>query len=185
MYQIYLLKHLETYEQQKLMRDALSQNAAKYEGEIASLFNITTDEYKEFKKNCGHLFKAGMRYKTIGIGDESPTYNGRLSLIKGYDYINNTYSSSKIFCKEFPIIQNILESYLPPQPTKQPANPGEPRVADVDAPLDFSKSYITDFKVFYLFANYDKKNAGLSELKCKNQYDLLENTLGFIEAIYK
>lgn len=184
--QIYLLKHLGNKEESQKLTNALTKGAKDFQTNTANLFNMTLTEYEEFERDCGHLFKAGMRYKTNNINN-----NNQISLVKGYNYVNNTYSSSKIFCKDYPIIQNILESYLPPQPEKKITVMNEngqnivKDVPDVDAPLDFSKSYITDFKVFYLFANYDQKNEGLSKLKCKNQYDLLENTLGFIEAIYK
>jgi hypothetical protein len=182
--QIYLLKYLETEEQRIKLDEALTKGAQQFQQNTADLFNMKIDEYQKFERDCGHLFKAGMRYK------KNTKNNNEISLVKGYKYINNTYSSSKIFCKDYPIIQNILESYLPPQQEKEirVTEDGQDivkRVQDTDAPLDFSKSYITDFKVFYLFANYDKKNEGLGKLKCKNQYDLLENTLGFIEAIYK
>lgn len=64
-----------------------------------------------------------------------------------------SYQSSKIFCFDEPIIKTILNPYL-----------------DV----------IGDFKIFYLFGNYEK---AVRELKCKQQYELLETTNNFIEAI--
>jgi hypothetical protein len=39
---------------------------------------------------------------------------------------------------------------------------------------------INDFKIFYLFGNYTKATR---ELKCAQQYELLETTNNFIEAI--
>lgn len=163
MNQIYIYKKFAQIEQMEKLTKGLSKGATDYKKEIATLFNISLQEYEEFEKKCGHLFKGGMRYKKN---------NNNLAIQQFYNYINNNYSSSKIFCSEFPIIQNILESYLPPNPN--------PQIKEVD----WKKSYVADFKVFYLFANYDEKNKGLNQLKCKNQYDLLENTLEFIEAIY-
>ena len=173
MNQIYILKYLAQNEERLKLETALNQQNNQFTQQIESLFNLEPGYYNEFNKNCGRLFKGGLRY----IGARK-TNQKDLSLIKAFSYINSNYSSSKIFCKDYPIIENILESYLPPTPIKD----GKP---DKDAELDWKKSYISDFKVFYLFANYDKANEGLAKLKCKNQYDLLENTLGFIEAIYK
>ena len=65
----------------------------------------------------------------------------------------NTYKSSKIFCYDQPIIKSILEPYL---------------------------DIINDFKIFYLFGNYTKATR---ELKCAQQFELLETTNNFIEAI--
>lgn len=72
------------------------------------------------------------------------------------EFFNKTiksYESNKIFCYDNPIIKTILNPYL-----------------DV----------IGDFKIFYLFGNYEKP---MRELKCAQQYELLETTNNFIEAI--
>jgi hypothetical protein len=156
--QIFILKHLEHSEYIKALTKVAGKNMDEFINETAKKFHMKPEDYKKFSENYGNLFKAGMVYRK----DSNQTY----IVEKMYNYINDSYSSSKLFSAKKPLIENILESYLPP--------PGS---------SDFSKSYITDFKVFYLFANYDEGNKGLNELKCKNQYDLLENTLGFIEAI--
>ena len=64
-----------------------------------------------------------------------------------------SYESKKIFCYDSPIIKTILNPYL---------------------------DIIGDFKIFYLFGNYEKP---MRELKCAQQYELLETTNNFIEAI--
>ncbi len=72
------------------------------------------------------------------------------------EFFNKTiksYESKKIFCYENPIIKTILNPYL---------------------------DIIGDFKIFYLFGNYEKP---MRELKCAQQYELLETTNNFIEAI--
>ena len=167
--QIKILKALEVVEEQKFLHEALNKKGNDYIKGTADKFNMTVEEYKNFERDCGSLFRAGMMYKI----KDTPLESEETILKKAFTYINNTYSSSKIFSREKPLIENILEAYLPPKPAKP-----------TDA-YDFTKSYITDFKVFYLFANYDKTNEALGKLKCKNQYDLLENTLNFIEAIYQ
>ena len=153
--QIYILKKQEQ-DEITIALDKVSKIALEKFKEATKIkFNIKDDEYEEFNTKCGNLFNAGLVFKD-SVFDEDKVFN----------YINESYSSSKIFSKEHPLIQNILEPYIP-------------------SDNDFSKSYITDFKVFYLFANYDDNLKGLNKLKCKNQFDLLENTLEFIEAIRK
>lgn len=75
------------------------------------------------------------------------------ALDRFYEVTLEKYKSSNIFCYDSPIIKSILEKYL---------------------------DLIDDFKIFYLFGNYEK---AVRELKCKQQYELLETTNNFIEAI--
>ncbi len=75
------------------------------------------------------------------------------SLDEVYTKTIDAYKSSKIFCVDEPIIKSILEPYL---------------------------DIINDFKIFYLFGNYTKATR---ELKCAQQFELLETTNNFIEAI--
>jgi len=82
-----------------------------------------------------------------------PYYYNPVALEQFFDKTIESYKSSKIFCYDEPIIKSILNPYL-----------------DV----------IGDFKIFYLFGNYEK---AVRELKCKQQYELLETTNNFIEAI--
>ena len=72
-----------------------------------------------------------------------------------FDLVNNDYRSDRMFTFSNPLIKNILGPYL-------------------------GSGKIETFLLFYLFGNDDKE---LRELKCKNQYLLLESTRSFIEAI--
>jgi len=113
-------------------------------------------------KNKAIKYKGG-----LDITDISNNKKGILPYIDIYvDYYYNpeqvdnytqqtleSYKSSRIFCYDEPIIKSILEPYL---------------------------SIIDDFKLFYLFGNYTKATR---ELKCAQQYELLETTNNFIEAI--
>lgn len=71
-----------------------------------------------------------------------------------YDRFKDTYQSDAIFNFDHPLIESILQPYI---------------------------SRIDDYKVFYLFANYADKF--LNDMKCKNQYNLLENTKNFVETV--
>ncbi len=75
------------------------------------------------------------------------------ALESAYAKLKESYYSDRIFSDDNPIIKSILEPYL---------------------------DLIGDFKIFYLFGNYTKPTR---ELKCVQQYDLLETTNNFIEAI--
>jgi hypothetical protein len=72
-----------------------------------------------------------------------------------FELVNNDYKSDKMFRFSNPIISNILGPYL-------------------------GQNKIETFLLFYLFGNDDDD---LRELKCKNQYLLLESTRSFIDAI--
>ena len=80
------------------------------------------------------------------------TYNTS-AIDEAYKKLLKNYVSSKTFCYDEPIIKTILGPYL---------------------------DKINDFKIFYLFGNYNKATR---ELKCAQQYELLETTNNFIEAI--
>lgn len=80
-------------------------------------------------------------------------YYDKHNLDLAFELFNDGYVSSKIFCYDNPIIKSILEPYL---------------------------LKINDFKIFYLFGNYTKDTR---ELKCAQQFELLETTNNFIEAI--
>ena len=83
------------------------------------------------------------------------------TIIKNNDVLNTyytklmeSYKSDGIFNFETPLITNILTPYL---------------------------SSINDYKVFYLFGNYNEK--ALGDLKCEHQNKLLKNTEDFIKII--
>lgn len=71
-----------------------------------------------------------------------------------YDKVAKSYESSKIFNFENPAIKQIIEPYI----------------------MD-----ITDYKILYLFGNYSDDN--MRNMKCKNQFGLLEKTKDFISNI--
>jgi hypothetical protein len=87
------------------------------------------------------------------IANVEDYYYNPIALEEAYSKLLNSYTSGKIFCYDQPIIKTILEPYL---------------------------DIINDFKIFYLFGNYTKATR---ELKCAQQYELLETTNNFIEAI--
>ena len=93
-------------------------------------------------------------YKKDRLSNEyGKYYYDENNLTEAFNLFNAGYVSSKIFCYDNPIIKSILEPYL---------------------------LKINDFKIFYLFGNYTKD---VRELKCGQQFELLETTNNFIEAI--
>jgi len=81
-----------------------------------------------------------------------------------FSRINSGYQPDKIFTFSDPIIKNILSPY----------------VDEIDG-----KSIVSDYKVFYLFANYGTEIDQVGQLKCANQNDLLITTRNFIESVTK
>ena len=82
---------------------------------------------------------------------------------KNFKQMNTNYRPDKIFRFDDPLITTIFKPYI--EETS-------------DRP-----SYISDFKIFYLFGNYGGELSGLNDLKCTNQNDLLITTTDFIETI--
>ena len=85
---------------------------------------------------------------------------------KTFSRLNSGYQPDRIFTFNDPIIKNILSPYV-----------------DVDE-ID-KKSIVSDYKVFYLFANYGTQIDQVGQLKCANQNDLLITTRNFIESVTK
>jgi hypothetical protein len=83
-----------------------------------------------------------------------------------FSRLNSGYQPDRIFTFNDPIIKNILSPYV-----------------DVDE-VD-KKSIVSDYKVFYLFANYGTEIEQVGQLKCANQNDLLITTRNFIESVTK
>ena len=73
---------------------------------------------------------------------------------KEYEKFKTSYKSDRIFNYENPLIESILLPYI---------------------------KRINDYKVFYLFANY--QNELSNNMKCANQYKLLQNTRDFVNTI--
>ena len=78
--------------------------------------------------------------------------------------LNSGYQPDRIFTFKNPIIKNILSPY----------------VDEIDG-----KSIVSDYKVFYLFANYGQEIEKVGQLKCANQNELLITTRNFIESVTK
>ncbi len=126
------------------------------------IFDIRSENYMEqvFKKNDKIINADKIKtwfpndpYVFPTVPDYGDYFYNPLALDKVATQTLDTYKSSKIFCYNEPIIKSILEPYL---------------------------DIINDFKIFYLFGNYTKATR---ELKCAQQYELLETTNNFIEAI--
>lgn len=109
------------------------------------------------------------------FGDENNIDNVRHKLFRDnntdviFDYTNidseyqnliGNYDSSKIFSFDHPIITDVLKSYVGG---------------------DNHESKISDYKIFYLFGNYNDEN--VNKMKCEHQNDLLKNTKYFIDEI--
>jgi len=71
-----------------------------------------------------------------------------------YNKIKMFYSSNKLFVYDNPLIEDILKNYT---------------------------DTIDDYKLFYLFANYEDEK--IRKLKCKQQISLLNDTSNFIDII--
>lgn len=91
--------------------------------------------------------------KLLHIVDSTNVYISD-ALEAEYKSIEKSYKSDAIFSFDEPLIQKIMDRYF--------------------------KS-IKDYKVFYLFANYN--NSSMGELKCANQNKLLKNTNDFMKSI--
>ena len=88
-------------------------------------------------------------------------------LVKQQKYLINTYASNKIYNFDKPIITDILSPYIENSQKSQ----SDPQ----------NMSAIKDFKMFYLFGNYDDNQK--TQFKCEHQIKLLNNTKNFIQAI--
>ena len=130
------------------------------------VFDIRSENYMDqiYKKNSTIINKEQLdrwsgyddkvnKYEFPPVPDYGDYFYDSAALDKVASQTLETYKSSKIFCNDEPIIKSILEPYL---------------------------DIIDDFKIFYLFGNYTKATR---ELKCAQQYELLETTNNFIEAI--
>ena len=124
------------------------------------LFQLDSDDYIKqlFIKNNTIMNVAELKVDVnpdamAPFADYGDYYYDDVALVEFYDKTIASYESKKIFCNDNPIIKVILDSYL---------------------------NDISDFKIFYLFGNYEKP---MRELKCAQQYELLETTNNFIEAI--
>lgn len=86
-------------------------------------------------------------------------------LVKQQRFLITTYASNKIFNFDSPIITDILSPYIENDKKDEAYN----------------KTAIKDYKLFYLFGNYDENQK--TQFKCEHQIKLLKNTENFIKAI--
>ncbi len=117
---------------------------------------LTNDSKEQLQRYTGYTeLKPGVIAEDNfpPVPDYGDYFYDSSALEEVYSKTIERYKSSKIFCIDEPIIKSILEPYL---------------------------DIINDFKIFYLFGNYTKATR---ELKCAQQYELLETTNNFIEAI--
>lgn len=91
------------------------------------------------------------------------------SIKQTYDKFKSSYNSNNIYNFNKPIITDVLNPYL------------ENKEAKTEKDIEENETKIKDFKVFYLFGNY--ANNAIRELKCKNQYNLLDKTRSFIDIV--
>lgn len=128
-------------------------------GSAAIMENIpSSHKYNELRKLKIFDINKDKYYKQLFTKTKSGEtfgdyYYDTTAIDEAYKELLKNYVSSKTFCYDEPIIKTILGPYL---------------------------DKINDFKIFYLFGNYNKPTR---ELKCAQQYELLETTNNFIEAI--
>lgn len=86
-------------------------------------------------------------------------------LVKQQRYLISTYASDKIYNFDKPVITDILSPYI----------------EDETKSDEYNREAIKDYKMFYLFGNYDSSQK--TQFKCEHQIKLLKNTENFIKAI--
>lgn len=129
-----------------------------YQQKMARMWLISSDG-EEYTK---HLIGANYQINPLDVPNKLFKTNEAGDGIKfdygalerEYEKFKQVYKSDKIFNYAKPLISTTMEPYV-----KQ----------------------IDDYKVFYLFANYANKE--MNELKCGNQYNLLQTTRNFIDTI--
>jgi hypothetical protein len=87
------------------------------------------------------------------------------------------YAAEKIFNMDKPLITDILEPYIETV-SKSESQLGSELESELESE---SIKKIKDYKIFYLFGNYDDDEK--TQYKCEHQIKLLKNTENFIRAI--
>jgi hypothetical protein len=141
-------------------------------------FKLTVGSTKYYDNIYSSIYRVTESIgERIGSGSGSGSGSGKSidpridinteQLIKQQKYLISTYTSNKIYNFDKPIITDILSPYIETSelPSDHPRN----------------KSAIKDFKMFYLFGNYDDNQK--TQFKCEHQIKLLHNTKNFIQAI--
>lgn len=151
-------------------------------------FSTTVDNVLDIKNRINEATIEKMSQTAMNIGfsreqvQEPPMYtclNGSLVLKKSkledlQKKFKTDYISDRIFCKDRQLIADILSPYLD-IPSVNPAIPVIPSIGK-----------ISEFKLFYLLANYyDDHNEFTDEHlgKCWEQIHLLEKTESFLDII--
>lgn len=150
------------------------------------------EDYSSY--NTNNPDKSLTRLLLKGSDDESLKFNYD-NMVWEYEKFSKLYVSDSIFNFDKPLITDILAPYIAPanipqknDKTKVSTKKSKKvKAASQTGPKTKieKKEYfpITDYKVFYLFANYYDKEK--RDLKCYNQYKLLKNTENFITTIAK
>jgi hypothetical protein len=113
-------------------------------------------DYRKTENLFDRLFNPGFIFRK-----KSDTEN---YLDINFNRINSGYQADRLFAYDNPIIKDILSPY----------------VDEVNGNI-----LVSDYKVFYLFANYGSNKKEIGQLKCANQNELLLTTKNFIQSITK
>ena len=167
----------------KEMRDiARFWLASHDEKNVGTALNLNSINYNDIKYTCLYDANKHTRGKDIYVvnngkyittsGTSSIKNKGAMVklavdvnvLVTHRIWLTNLYKSQKIFNFDKPLIADILAPYVSKKPKTE----------------DY---VIGDYKLFYLFGNYDDDNR--TQYKCDDQINLLDNTANFIEAVTK
>ena len=147
----------------------LSKNVMEKSSEEIDKF-IKKQSVKSFEEQKNQIRKRNfILYQQNGIlGDEWENVYRTSSVMNDIlkDNISG-YSAQKIFNYDKPFIEDIIMIYM------------KERKVKLSKYREINITNINDFKVFYLFSNNDMLK------KCSHQWNLLENTIPFIETIDK
>jgi len=101
---------------------------------------------------------------------------------KQQKHMISEYASDKIFNNDKPLITDILSPYIEKDIKKMQEESKVVITQDMINDIDkYNKHAIKDFKMFYLFGNYDDDQK--TQFKCEHQIKLLDNTQNFIATI--
>lgn len=149
---------------EEFMNQNMVHNAKTYKTRIdfmkEKLFNFveTYDNsyFSDQKTYFNNVYSGILNYenKNLTVNTEQ--------LIKQQQYLLSTYTSDKIYNFDKPLITDILSPYI-------------------DERSNRNKNTIKNYKMFYLFGNYDDDQK--TQFKCEHQIKLLNNTDNFIKAI--
>lgn len=135
----------------------------------------TTEHFVELNMNAERFVDVSVEDKDMNNPDKLKIVEiDRLSYQQ--QYMASNYISGRIFNKSRPLIQDILDPYIDTADIdNNESRPGS------STETDSGIKKINDYKIFYLFGNYDDKNK--VQYKCEHQINLLENTKEFISAV--